>query len=125
MATLLLMARWSPLLRLNLSGGRRFQVAGIDTDATLLLKKFERLGALQALLHQQGRVKLCLERRERLTIGTDDGIAGHKQGTAVLVGNDRDVIGPERLRLGDDFLLIHANEGPENGQLGYLVDDRK
>src|SRR6476661_5357494 len=45
-----------------------------------------------------------------VALGFGRRVARREQRAAVLVGNDRDRIGPEALGLGRDFLLVHAHE---------------
>ena len=69
--------------------------------------------------------------RQRL-FGLVDGVAARvrlgmprrEQRARVLVGHDRDVEGAEPLRLGDDLLLVHGDQRPEDRHVRGLIDHR-
>ena len=52
-------------------------------------------------------------------------VARREQRAAVLVGDDRDRIGAELLRLGRDLVLVHADERPEQRQRRHAADHRQ
>ena len=52
-------------------------------------------------------------------------MARREQRAAVLIGNDRDRIGAEPLRLGDDLFLVHADQRPEDRQRRHRSDRRQ
>src|SRR5687768_11072067 len=51
-------------------------------------------------------------------------VAWREQRAAVLVGDDRDGIRPENLRLRGDLFLVHADQRAQNGLGRHLVDRR-
>src|SRR5579884_1819294 len=69
-------------------------------------------------------VKLHLGLMNGLQARADGGVRRDKEAAAVLIGLDRDRIGPDLLGDGDDFIFVEADERTKDRQLiGFNKDE--
>src|SRR5579884_4240967 len=69
-------------------------------------------------------VELCLSLMNGLQARADGGVRRDEKAAAILIGLDRNWIGPDLLGDGDDLIFVEADERTEDRQLGDLLDHR-
>ena len=82
------------------------------------------LGGVQGFLHQGLHVQDGLGGLDLVQVGPGAGVAGRKDGAAVLIGEDGGLEGADFSGDADHLLLVHAHQRPEHGQGGDRSGDR-
>ena len=68
-------------------------------------------------------LQIALMVADHFRFGLCDRMFGHEDRTAVLIGEDGSLIGPDLLGDRDDLLLIKTDQGTEDRQGAYFIGD--